>query len=176
MKKTCCVDLEASSAAKNGWPTELGWSFPFGGSGSFLIYPEREWIGCDPVDPEATWEGWGPVAEKLTGINQVMLLKNGISCDLAAKRFLEATANARLLSDAPEFDFKWLHQIFEAAGFNKTPKLLDFEIIYADVARRPGHVNMSEAIYKADRSDPHTHRAEDDAKNLSKIIELLNPR
>ena len=175
MKNICFVDLEASSGAVGRWPTELGWAFPFGASGSCLIYPQRQWLCGDPTDPATDWMGWDPIAEKLTGISRTLLLMKGIEPQLAITRFLEATEGCLLFSDAPEADYKWLWQIFDAAGVGSIPTLHDFEIVYADVARRREHPNMSEAIHRADQECPHIHRAEADAKNLARIYELLNP-
>lgn len=87
-KSVCFVDLEASSADADGWPTELGWAFPFGDVESFLIEPQRSWCDGSPRNPYTKIMGWSDEAKRVTGINLSMLLKHGVKPDQVAKEFL----------------------------------------------------------------------------------------
>jgi len=171
----CFVDLEASSAASDSWPTEIGWAFPNGLSGSCLIKPQKEWIGCDPFDTQADWVGWSIEAEKLTCISKDMLMNEGLEPCKAADVFLKAVKDAKLYTDAPEFDLRWLQILLDAAQINNVIEFHHFEDIYANAVQQENHPNLSEAIYLAEQNCPKTHRAEQDAKHLAFIYNKIMP-
>lgn len=102
MQSLLFVDLEASGLHPDSYPVELGWS---GSSeGSCLIRPEPGWTH------------WDPEAEAVHGLSRDALFKDGIDVKAAANLLKMAADGAIIVSDAPEFDEAWLHELFSAAG------------------------------------------------------------
>jgi len=131
------------------------------------------WIGCELHATDHRWIGWSSQSEAVTGITQEMLIRNGETPERAAKRFMQFTRGVRLYSDAPEFDQVWLRKLLDAGGVDDRIELHDFESLDAEIAREENHPNLSEAIYRAEQECPKTHRAEQDAKHLAFIYELI---
>lgn len=66
-----------------------------------------------------------------------------------------------------------LQQLFVALGQTFECRLHDFEEIFVEVAKQPDHPNLTEAIYTVEQVCPKTLRAEQDAKHLAFLFNLI---
>jgi hypothetical protein len=152
LSRIAVVDLEASGLGSASYPTELGWA----------IFSEDDSItsgGC-LIRPAAKWtiygNAWSPASERLTGISQQMLDRDGVSPREAVERFLAAVGDRDLYSDEIDFDTHWLGMLFDAAGVPLGERRLgDLN----EFVRRSG------LTVKFD--EPPRHRAEADARRLA---------
>jgi DNA polymerase III epsilon subunit-like protein len=147
------IDLEASSLGSASYPTEIGWCLlqddgSISTSGACLIRPAGKWTTYA--------NAWSPASERLTGISQEMLDRDGVSPREAMERFLDAVGDRDLYSDEVDFDRHWLTMLFDAAGVSLgVRKLGDLN----EFAQRSG------LTLKFD--EPPRHRAEADARRLA---------
>ncbi|UWR55513.1 3'-5' exonuclease [Phaeobacter inhibens] len=151
------IDFEASSLSVESWPIEVGIAWLEGKrviSDSKLIRPRSEW-------PE---DDWNPVSEEVHGILRADL-DGANSADDVASWLLEAIAGRTLVSDAPEFDQRWLDRLLGGPG----PQIDDFDRVlwmafsHEDGTIAPGRLNKA---YKNRLTRRTIHRAGDDAAGL----------
>ena len=143
------VDIEASGLGSNSFPTEIGWAViePSGPirSGSCLIRPEPNWMMYK--------NAWSAASERLTGISQSLLFREGLPPSEAMGRFLDAVGQRHLVSDKPDFDQHWMDRLAKAAGV-ESPQIADAAIVLGGTAI----IGSSPEI---------RHRAEPDAVRLA---------
>ncbi len=156
-KKPVFIDFEASSLSQFSWPIEVGIAWLEGKrvvSESKLIHPRPEW-------PE---DDWNPVSEEVHGIPRADL-DGANSADDVVSWLLEAIAGRTLVSDAPEFDQRWLDRLLGGPG----PQIDDFDRVlwmafsHEDGTIAPGRLNKA---YKNRLTRQTIHRAGDDAAGL----------
>jgi hypothetical protein len=152
VSKIAIIDLEASSLGSAGYPTEFGWAIIHDGgsveSGSCLIRPAGKWTTYA--------NAWSPASERLTGISQDMLDRDGLSPREAMERFLAAVGDRDLYSDEVDFDTHWLGMLMDAAGVSLGERKL-------------GDLNefMQRSGLTPKFAEPPRHRAEADARRLA---------
>ncbi|BCI68451.1 3'-5' exonuclease [Acetobacter aceti] len=98
------LDNEASSLNVDSYPIEIAWVWENGKSESFLIRPEPDWTD------------WSEEAEALHGVSRDALMREGSPAAMVAQRFLAATENCRIVTDAPAFDRGWLKRLCGVVG------------------------------------------------------------
>lgn len=98
------LDNEASSLNVESYPIEIAWVGEDGRSENFLIRPEPGWTD------------WSEEAEALHGLSRDTLMREGSPAALVAQRFLTATENCRIVTDAPAFDRGWLQKLCGVVG------------------------------------------------------------
>ena len=103
------LDNEASSLNLDSYPVEIAWVGEDGHSESFLIRPEP------------SWTDWSEDAEALHGLSRDRLIQEGHPAAIVAKRFLAATVNCRIVTDAPAFDRGWLKKLCGVVGEREPP-------------------------------------------------------
>ena len=153
LSRIAVIDLEASSLGSASFPTEIGWATlrddgTISTSGAVLIRPTARWTMYS--------NAWSPASERLTGISQEMLDRDGLSPREAAERFLEAVGDRDLYSDEVDFDRHWLGMLLDAAGVPFGERKL------GDLNQ---FVQRSGLTPKFD--EPPRHRAEADAVRLA---------
>lgn len=159
MQKYSFIDFEASSLSAQSWPIEIGVARIVDReivSSSKLIAPRSEWDLSD----------WNPKSEEIHGISLDDVM-SGDAADDVAKWFLEETQSSVLVSDAPEFDGRWLARLLE--GVFPAPAILHFSDIAhaafsAEGSVAPGRLPK---VYKNMTSRRAVHRAEEDARHLA---------
>lgn len=104
------IDVEASGLHHGSYPIEVGWCGLDLQPNSFLIKPAPDWT-------EREWSGQ---AERIHGIARSTCVRDGIDVWDAARRLNAALGDKVILSDAPEFDGKWLLRLFDACGVDPT--------------------------------------------------------
>ncbi len=109
------IDFEASSLSPQGWPIEIGLAWLLGKRvvvKSKLIRSRPEWAE----------EDWDPDSEQVHGIPRADL-EDAESADDVATWLLETITGRVVVSDAPEFDQRWLDRLLSKPG----PQIGDFD-------------------------------------------------
>lgn len=111
--------------------------------------------------------------ERITGISDEMLVKNGVKKEIAADRFCKMLECERPLIVAynAQFDLCFLYYFLARLGradILKSVKFLDVLTIYKDRNEYPHR--LSDAVARYELKTQNTHRAVDDAKAT---VELL---
>ncbi len=151
------IDFEASSLSAESWPIEVGIAW---------LEDKRVVIESKLIRPRPEWpeKDWNPVSEQVHGIPRADLDDAGSADDVAAW-LLEVIAGRSLVSDAPEFDQRWLDYLLGGPG----PQINDFDrVLWMAFSREegiisPGRLNKA---YKNRLTRPTIHRAGDDAAGL----------
>lgn len=151
------VDFEASSLSSVSWPIEVGISWLENGkvvAHSRLIKPRPEW-------PK---EDWNQESADVHGIPKSEL-EAAEPADEVSQWFLETLGNRVPVSDAPEFDQRWMDRLLGVPG----PIIDDFDrLLWAAFSKQDGKVAPGRLhhAYKNLQSRKTVHRAGDDAANL----------
>ncbi|MEH6505987.1 MAG: hypothetical protein V7786_06870 [Sulfitobacter litoralis] len=148
------LDFEASSLSENSWPIEVGLSWLVAGevrTWSGLIRPAIEWKLAD----------WSPHSAVVHGIPIEDLADAPHARDIA-RGLLEQLGGRTLVSDAPEFESRWLSRLMKAALMDVTPAIEDYH--------RVSFANFSglalDMLYEALERRPVPHRAGPDSARL----------
>lgn len=113
------LDFEASSLSSDSWPIEVGVSWlEFGEvrTWSSLIRPTPDWNLAD----------WSPQSALVHGI-ALDALREAPTASAVAVDLLARLAGRRPVSDAPEFDARWLSRLLQAGGYGSAPELEDYD-------------------------------------------------
>lgn len=154
MESVCVLDFEASSLA--GWPIEIGVSQLIAGTArtwSLLIGPAADW----PLTE------WSEIAERVHGVARGEFDHAPGAAEVVAG-FLRCVGDRVILSDAPEYESKWLRLLFAAASRRDTPRVEDyhavtFRLFEADPAGL-------DRVYEYLTWHPAPHRAGPDAEGM----------
>ena len=136
------LDFEASSLSAQSWPIEIG-----------LSWIERDtlqtWHSLIRPAPEWNLADWSPQSAAVHGI-PIASLEGAPSALNVAQEFLKVLRDRRLVSDAPEFEARWLSRLLMVNGEDQVPLIEDFDgvsfamysgyaldIVYETVGRRP---------------------------------------
>lgn len=151
-----CLDFEASSLSAQSWPIEIGLSWIEHGSvqtWDMLIKPEPDW----------GMEAWSPASAAVHGI-PLDDLEQALSAAHVAEEFFNRLGRRRLVSDAPEFESRWLKRLTGALGHTEVPRIADFDAI--------SHVLFSgyalDIVYETLARLRAPHRAGPDSARLAK--------
>jgi len=152
------IDFEASSLSPQSWPIEVGLAWLEGREvavKSRLVCPRAHW---DPAD-------WDSKSEGVHGLPYSTVLSAGSNADVVSDWLLDIVQENTLISDAPEFDQRWLDRLLDQPG----PRVQDFDQAVWDEFSNGGNPASSRVarVYKAKASRPTTHRAGPDAADLA---------
>lgn len=102
------IDFEASSLSSDSWPIEVGLS---------TATSERVATWSSLIRPRATWsmDAWSPQSAWVHGI-ALADLQEAPPADLVAAEVVARIAGRVLVSDAPEFEIRWLRRLLETCG------------------------------------------------------------
>ncbi|UWQ85015.1 3'-5' exonuclease [Leisingera caerulea] len=150
------IDFEASSLSTVSWPIEVGLAWNAGKCvvvESKLIRPRPEW-------PEADW---CPESQAIHGIMRSEL-DSANSADEVVDWLLETVAARPLVSDAPEFDQRWLDRLLGSPG----PEIDDFDRAVWEAFSDGGNIKAGglQRVYQFRAKETAIHRAGDDAAVL----------
>ncbi|WP_058275035.1 hypothetical protein [Ruegeria atlantica] len=152
------IDFEASSLSSQSWPIEVGMAWLEGRKvvvKGRLIIPRVEW---DPND-------WDPKSEKVHGLQYSAVTTTGSDADEVSDWLLDIVQENTLISDAPDFDQRWLDHLLRRPG----PRIMDFDQAawntFSDRGNRASSVLSR--VYKTKSNRPTTHRAGPDAADLA---------
>jgi len=150
------IDFEASSLSSDSWPIEIGlaWIDEKGKlrSNSRLIKPHPQW-------PESAWSN---ASEAVHGIRREELDTAEEAQDVAIW-LAGQLAGKRILSDAAEFDGRWLCRLMATIGQDT-----NFETTSIQLESRSRFDGDAMAMFfRAFASNRPQHRAASDALNLA---------
>ena len=115
------LDFEASSLSSASWPIEVGLSW---------IREDRIETWSTLIRPDPDWDqsDWSAQSEAVHGIPLSALLEAPAAIDVADK-FLCMAKDFILVSDAPEFENRWLTRLLAAGGHQASPIIEDFHAV-----------------------------------------------
>lgn len=149
------IDLEASSLSAESWPIELG----------FCWLDERQKLrtASKLIKPHPSWpmEAWSTRSQRVHGIT-LDELKGAEDAAEVAKWALGRLEGSLLLSDAAEFDQRWLSVLMATIGQRDVLKV---ESIQEEVRKQFRGDAMS-MFFRADANGGSAHRAAADALRL----------
>lgn len=156
------IDFEASSLSAKSWPIEVGIA---------RLDADDVVVKSKLICPHDSWSmtEWHPESEAVHGIPRGDLNAAGSAEDVA-KWLQQECAGRVLVSDAPEFDQRWLDTLMQTAGETAGMQIDDFDRVawfaFSDEDGRvaPGQLNR---VYAALTERKTLHRAGDDAANLA---------
>ena len=151
------LDIEATGLCPDSYPIEIAYADPL-----------ESWVTSSLIQPHPNWEDlpWDEQAQTLTGIAPA-LLKNAIPATKVAKKVADDLSKADLvLSDAPEWDNRWLNRLLD---LNQTPIKIDIK----DFRSTINHFNPLRqylSTYKClNIYDKSEHRAAGDVIRLLRV-------
>ncbi|WP_281969109.1 hypothetical protein [Roseovarius nanhaiticus] len=149
------LDFEASSLSPHSWPVEIGLSWIENGSlqtWSSLIRPASSWDLAD----------WSPQSATVHGIPMTDL-QAAPPATQVAERFLHIMGDRRLVSDAPEFETRWISRLLQVNDYERIPRIEDFDGI--SFALFEGFA--LDMLYETLERRPAPHRAGPDSARLA---------
>lgn len=155
IEKFAALDFEASSLSPHGWPVEIGLSWIEHGS-------VQTWSSL--IRPAPTWDlaDWSPQSAAVHGIPMADL-EPAPSAAKVAESFLRVLGERRLVSDAPEFEMRWLSRLLQASNCDRIPLIEDFDGI--SFALFDGYA--LDMLYETLERRPAPHRAGPDSARLA---------
>lgn len=150
------LDFEASSLSQESWPIEVGLSWIANGhvqTWSSLIRPDPAWDIGD----------WSQQSAEVHGI-PLSDLENAPSAAEVVEAFLNALEGRKSVSDAPEFEARWLDRLFRAARRTEVPAIEDFDGV--SFATFEGYA--LDLLYETVERRPAPHRAGPDSARLAR--------
>ncbi|UOA15971.1 hypothetical protein DSM109990_02822 [Sulfitobacter dubius] len=146
------IDLEASSLSEDSWPIELG----------ICWLDEREKLrtGSKLIKPHPSWpsSAWSDASQKIHRIT-LAELENADDATDVAKWAFEVLADALLVSDAVDFDQRWLNRLMDTTSSSRSLKLISVQ----EAARQCFSSDAMSMFFRAYARGHSTHRAADDA-------------
>jgi hypothetical protein len=160
-------DIEASSL--EGVPIEIGWAFADAKTGSI----QAESYLIQPPDAWHLAASWDEEAERLHGIGQGHLQREGNTASHIMHRMNEVLDGAILYSDAPAWDGEWMRMIVDAGCVAPRFSVSHTEAHgFIGTLARDGDWRSEDVLALVGTiaaTYPRTHRAADDARHLAAL-------
>ena len=161
--RTIFLDFEASSLDPEGWPIEIGLSWIEGEeveTEARLIAPHEDW-------PMSAW------SEKSAAVHHIsldLLRAEGAPAAEVAGWYLQMTEGASVVSDAPEFEQRWLRRLLETLpGVDIQGQLARIEDMHEVVGRMLDDAELDRFYERLERSKA-PHRAGPDSARLARAL------
>jgi len=154
IEKFATLDFEASSLSLESWPIEVGLSWLEGDkvrTWSTLIRPVPDWNLAD----------WAPQSAAVHGIALEDLM-DAPKANKAAGDLIEHLGNRVMVSDAPEFETRWLSRLMRAGAQAAIPIVED----YHRVSFESFSGLALDMLYEALERSTAPHRAGPDSARL----------
>ena len=165
-----CLDFEASGHDPRCYPIEVAIAdVATGETREWLIAPTSAWLET------GVWEA---EAEAVHGIARDEIIAHGRGVDDVVAELTAHTRGATVLSDAPSFDTKWLHDLYRATGAEPPFVLRDFhqfawrEAVRRFILRRPD-IAIVKAEAEAYILFPKQHWAGPDARRNAEMLRQI---
>lgn len=156
IEKYVALDFEASSLSADSWPIEVGLSWLAGRevvSWSSLIRPANEW----PLS------AWSPASEQVHGIPFETLF-DAPTPQTVTSKLRALLAGRSPVSDAPDFDGRWLERLMNATGAPVPGPILDFD----QVNFSHFHGASLDSLYERFERSAVPHRAGPDSARMAR--------
>ncbi|AFO92729.1 hypothetical protein D1822_15125 [Phaeobacter inhibens] len=150
------LDFEASSLSEASWPIEIGVSWLKDGelqTWSSLIQPAPDWEISD----------WSTHSAAVHGIS-IKTLFSAPTAPAAVHALFDNLTGKVLVSDAPEFEARWLSRLLNATGHTQVPKIQD----YHELSAKYFSGYALDMLYESLARTPAPHRAGPDSARLAK--------
>jgi hypothetical protein len=163
-----CLDFEASGIDPRSYPIEVAIAnVATGDTREWLIAPPPAWLETGM---------WEAEAEAVHRITRAEIIAQGRNVGEVAAELTAHTRGATVLSDAPSFDTKWLHDLYRATGAEPPFILRDFhQFAWHEAVRRLRRPDI--AIVKAEAEAyalfPQQHRAGPDARRNAEMLRQI---
>tara|TARA_R110002110_G_scaffold296310_2_gene510540 strand:- start:382 stop:894 length:513 start_codon:yes stop_codon:yes gene_type:complete len=155
IEKFATLDFEASSLSEESWPIEVGLSWLEASevlTWSTLIRPANDWDLSD----------WAPQSAAVHGI-VFEELEDAPTADKVVGDLLKNLGDRVLVSDAPEFETRWLSRLMKAGSQVAIPTIEDYH--------RVSFASFSglalDMLYEALERSRAPHRAGPDSARLA---------
>jgi hypothetical protein len=158
IEKVLFLDIEASGLEDQSWPIEVGLSRLVFGPDGFAV---DTWSSLLRPAPEWPQEAWSLEAEAVHGIPR-QALADARTAETVAREVGEMLRARHVLSDAPEFDERWLATLLQSADI-PVVTVLDYDAVSASVF---GHQDLH-LVYRSLERTPLPHRAGPDSARLA---------
>lgn len=163
-----CLDFEASGQGPHGYPIEVAIAdVATGKTLEWLIAPTPAWLETGM---------WEAEAEAVHGIARAEIIAHGRGVADVTAELTAHTRGAQVLSDAPTYDTKWLHDLYRATGAEPPFVLRDFHQFAWHEAllrgRRPD-IAIVKAELEAYLLFPKQHRAGPDARRNAEMLRQI---
>lgn len=157
--QTFAIDFEASCLPQHGrsYPIEVGVSEDGQTARSWLIRPHSAWD---------SWS-WTEEAERLHGLTQCQLWRDGLPAELVAAELSDMIAGTRVIADS-RIDAYWLDTLYAAVAKPRPVTITCVSEILGDL-----HLTSADIIAAEARVDARTferHRAGEDARWLAALL------
>lgn len=160
LKDLIFLDCEASSLFKGSYPIEVGYCT--------LDLDVRSSL----IKPLAHWTDWSAESQNIHNIPRQELMEKGRDAKEFALELADTLRGRGVVSDAVEFDGRWLMKLFADTDVVPEYFMVDYWEVVAACAKRSkipyntketilGRISEVEWVY------PHTHRAGDDALQMA---------
>lgn len=160
-KRLIFIDFEASSLSSDSWPIEIG-----------IAWIEQQDVVVESkfIQPDPAWslDDW---SEESAAVHNIPFadLKSAEPAVEVARWFKEIIGDNILVSDAPEFDQRWLDRLLATLN-EPTKQIDDFDrIVWISFSKEDGIVapGTIDQVYKLRAERPTTHRAGADAADMA---------
>ncbi|CAH7431004.1 conserved hypothetical protein [Vibrio chagasii] len=122
------IDVEASGLDHKSYPIQIGWADNLGIVDEFLINPNTA----------KDWNYWDSYAEtNVHGISRERCESDGLSVYDAATRLNSQLSGLYVISDAIDYDQKWVDQLFKEAGVIRTFEMIDVRDVIFSLRENP---------------------------------------
>lgn len=159
------IDFEASCLPEHGrsYPIEVA-------VGDVDTHEVKEWL----IRPESRWMtwDWDPAAERVHGLSQARVVREGRSRAEVAKAVSRSLAGQAVLSDHPGYDQLWLARLMQGDPGVRIEPLQAFWVrIVGDSAE--GRALIKRALAHAREIAPIRHRAAADVRHHLAVVAYL---
>lgn len=121
IERFAVLDFEASSLSDISWPIEVGISW---------IESDRVQTWSSLIQPHPKWDisDWSIQSE---AVHQIPLvdLQSAPSASSVARVLISMASDRTLVSDAPQFEHRWLSRLLDAGGVEAVPAIEDFNTV-----------------------------------------------
>lgn len=150
------LDFEASSLSRESWPIEVGISWLANGR-------VQTWSSLIRPDPAWDLDDWSLQSADIHGI-PITDLEDAPPAAEVAEALLNALGGRSLVSDATEFEARWLGRLLRTAGRTEVPSIEDFDGV--SFAMFQGYA--LDILYETVERRPAPHRAGPDTARLAR--------
>ncbi|WP_089885883.1 hypothetical protein [Citreimonas salinaria] len=150
------LDFEASSLSAASWPIEIGLSWLANGQ-------VQTWSSFIRPDPAWDLGDWSSQSAEVHGI-PLSELEDAPYAAEVAEAFLNVVGRRSLVSDAPEFEERWLSRLLRTTRHVKSSSIEDFDAV--SFAVFSGYA--LDMLYETIERHPAPHRAGPDTARLAR--------
>lgn len=157
------IDFEASSLAPKSWPIEVG-----------IAWVDNGQVAADAklIRPDPSWsvDDWHPESEAVHGIPR-KALNAAEPADSVAMWLRDKLDGKLVVSDAPEFDQRWLDRLMKTACEQHEIRIDDFDrVVWWAFSEMDGQIGPGRlhGVYGHLTNEKTIHRAGGDAAKLAR--------